>query len=108
MRKMYYMSFNVGVYDKSYSCTLPRRFEKREWLDIYGNYLIGLANDILYRANGVFVDSDNYEQYINKEALKHLSIEELDFVLMYYTKQFFMLVKYKGFSMNIGISSTEI
>lgn len=108
MKKMYYMSFNVSLNGKNYSSTLPRRFEKREWLDKYKEYLISLSDDILYHAQGEFITADNYELYINKEALKHLSTEELDFVLMYYTKQFFTPIKYKDFSMGIGISTTEL
>lgn len=109
MKKLHYMSFNVTVNNKSYSETLPRRFEKREWLDKYKDYLVYLAHDILYNANGEFVNSDNYEKYINKIALRYLSSEELDFVLMYYTKEYFMLRKVKDvMTMNIGISTKEI
>ena len=108
MKKLHYMSFNVNVNDKMYSETLPRRFEKREWLAKYKEYLVNLAYDILYNANGEFVNSDNYEKYINKMALPYLSSEELDFVLMYYTKEYFRLIKYKNFSMTIGLSTVEI
>lgn len=108
MRKLYCMSFSVNVNGKNYSSTLPRRFEKREWLEKYKEYLVNLSHDILYRANGVFVTNDNYLKYIKKIAFDYLSTEELDFVLMYYTREYFMLRKYKNFTMSIGISTVEI
>mgnify|MGYP006940622727 CR=1 FL=1 len=36
------MSFNVNLNGKNYSATLPRRFEKREWLAKYKEYLVKL------------------------------------------------------------------
>lgn len=102
--KLYYMSFNVNLNGKNYSSTLPRRFEKREWLAKYKEYLVNLAYDILCNANGEFVANDNYLKYINKIALPYLSTDELDFVLMYYTREYFRLRKYKNFNMAIGLS----
>lgn len=108
MRKMYYMSFNVNLNGNSYSSTLPRRFEKREWLAKYKEYLVNLSYDMLCRAKGEFVANDNYLKYINKIALQNLSTEELDFILMYYVKEYFRLIRYKNFSMTIGISISEL
>lgn len=102
--KLYCMSFNVNLNGKNYSATLPRRFEKREWLAKYKEYLVKLAYEILYNANGEFVANDNYLKYINKIALSYLSTDELDFVLMYYTREYFRLRKYKNFNMAIGLS----
>ena len=82
------MSFGVNVNGKKYSSTLPRRFEKYECLIKYKEYLIKLADDILYLAGDEFATIDNYTKYINKIALPYLSSEELDFVLMYYTREF--------------------
>ena len=108
MKKLHYLSFNVNLNGKNYSTTLPRRFEKREWLAKYKEYLTKLAYDILYYANGEFVTNDNYLKYINKIALPYLSTEELDFILMYYTREYFRLRKYKNFNMSIGLSTIEI
>lgn len=106
--KLYCMSFNVNLNGKNYSMTLPRRFEKREWLAKYKEYLVKLAYEILYNANGEFVINDNYLKYINKIALPYLSIDELDFILMYYTREYFRLRKYKNFNMTIGLSIVVI
>ena len=106
--KLYCMSFNVNLNGKNYSATLPRRFEKREWLAKYKEYLVKLAYEILYNANGEFVTDNNYLKYINKIALSYLSTDELDFVLMYYTREYFRLRKYKNFNMTIGLSIAVI
>lgn len=106
--KLYCMSFNVNLNGKNYSATLPRRFEKREWLAKYKEYLVKLAYEILFNANGEFVTDNNYLKYINKIALPYLSTDELDFVLMYYTREYFRLRKYKNFNMNIGLSIVDI
>ena len=106
--KLYCMSFNVHLTGKTYSATLPRRFEKREWLAKYKEYLAKLAYEILFNANGEFVTDNNYLKYINKIALPYLSTDELDFVLMYYTREYFRLRKYKNFNMNIGLSIVDI
>lgn len=106
--KLYCMSFNVNLNGKNYSATLPRRFEKREWLAKYKEYLVKLAYEILYNANGEFVINDNYLKYINKIALPYLSTDELDFILMYYTREYFRLRKYKNFNMTIGLSIVVI
>lgn len=106
--KLYCMSFNVNLNGKNYSATLPRRFEKREWLAKYKEYLVKLAYEILLNANGEFVTDNNYLKYINKIALSYLSTEELDFVLMYYTREYFRLRKYKNFNMAIGLSIVVI
>lgn len=106
--KLYCMSFNVNLNGKNYSATLPRRFEKREWLAKYKEYLIKLAYEILYNANDEFVTDDNYLKYINKIALPYLSTDELYFVLMYYTREYFRLRKYKNFNMTIGLSIVVI
>lgn len=106
--KLYCMSFNVNLNGKNYSMTLPRRFEKREWLAKYKEYLVKLAYEILYNANGEFVINDNYLKYINKIALPYLSTDELDFILMYYTREYFRLRKYKNFNMTIGLSIVVI
>lgn len=109
MRKMYYMSFNVYVNGKVDSAILPRRFEKREWLAQYKEYLVNLAYDMLCNANGELLTSDNYLKYINKMALPYLSTEELDFVLMYEVKEYFRVRKIKNvLTMNIGISTIEV
>lgn len=106
--KLYCMSFNVNLNGKNYSATLPRRFEKREWLAKYKEYLVKLAYEILFNANGEFVTDNNYLKYINKIALPYLSTDELDFILMYYTKEYFRLRKYKNFNMTIGLSIVVI
>lgn len=106
--KLYCMSFNVNLNGKNYSATLPRRFEKREWLAKYKEYLVKLAYEILFNANGEFVTDNNYLQYINKIALPYLSTDELDFILMYYTREYFRLRKYKNFNMTIGLSIVVI
>jgi hypothetical protein len=106
--KLYCMSFNVNLNGKNYSATLPRRFEKREWLAKYKEYLVKLAYEILFNANGEFVTDNNYLKYINKIALPYLSTDELDFILMYYTREYFRLRKYKNFNMTIGLSIVVI
>lgn len=106
--KLYCMSFNVNLNGKNYSATLPRRFEKREWLAKYKEYLVKLAYEILFNANGEFVTDNNYLKYINKIALPYLSTDELDFILMYYTREYFRLRKYKNFNMIIGLSVVVI
>lgn len=106
--KLYCMSFNVNLNGKNYSATLPRRFEKKEWLAKYKEYLVKLAYEILFNANGEFVTDNNYLKYINKIALPYLSTDELDFILMYYTREYFRLRKYKNFNMTIGLSIVVI
>jgi len=106
--KLYCMSFNVNLNGKNYSATLPRRFEKREWLAKYKEYLVKLAYEILFNANGEFVTDNNYLKYINKIALPYLSTDELDFILIYYTREYFRLRKYKNFNMTIGLSIVVI